>query len=292
MPFPSSVEHARPVAHQASRLLAFLQYSNLHIIVVALGLLMGTSALHGVGFSIPVLLAGCCGAFLLYQLDRCWLPGKEDRTNQPQRVAWIEQHRGYVWSSCVLAMAAGITGAGLLSNSALYAGMLLAICGLVYLLPLKKRLKRIWYVKPLAIAGAWALGGVVLPLAEAGIGLSPGVLVFLGYRFFFILPNILLADWQDKAGDKRAGLHSLAMRVDERTLRIVAALGATFSIALGLWYGMEMAWPALYFVDLLGPLLMLAVCLRPLRTSYLFYGLLLDLLVAWPLITTLVVYIW
>ncbi|MEM8485138.1 MAG: hypothetical protein AAF564_06290 [Bacteroidota bacterium] len=292
MPIPSSVEHARPVADQARRLLAFLQYSNLHIVVVALGLLSGTSTLFGTGFSVPVVLAGCCGAFLLYQLDRGWLPGKEDGANQPERVAWIARHHMYVWSSCAFALLAGLIGTAFLSGAALLAGALLAGCGFAYVLPLRKRLKRIWYVKPVAIAGAWALGGVALPLVEMNFAMAPVVLIFLGYRFFFILPNVLLADWQDRLGDEQAGLHSLAMLVDERMLRLMAAGSALVAIMLGGWCGVLLGWSALFFIDLAGPLLMLLLCLRPLHASYLVYGLLLDLLVAWPLITTLLVYNW
>lgn len=292
MPLPSSLEHARPVADQASRLLAFLQYSNLHIFVVALGLLAGTSALFDVALSIPVLIAGSCGAFLLYQLDRCWFSGQEDEANQPLRVAWITQHKRYVWLSSGAALTAGLIGAGLLTDTVRFVGMLLACCGVAYLLPLQKRLKRIWYVKPAVIAGAWALGAVALPIVAASVSFTSAVIVFLGYRFFFIVPNVLLADWQDTAGDHLAGLNSLAMFVDERTLRLIAAASAVFALVFGIWAGQLLAWPMLYYLDLLGPLLMLFFCLRRLRTSYVLYGLLLDLVVAWPLVTALVVYNW
>ncbi len=292
MSFSPPVEHAKPAAHQASRLLAFVQYSNVHIMLVALGLLAGTSTLFSLPLSIPVLLAGTSGAFLIYLLDRCWLSSKEDMANQPLRVAWIRSHNVYVWGASLLAFGLGAVGALQLIEWSLLVGVLLALGGVLYLLPLKRRLKRVWYAKPLVIAGAWAIGAVLFPIAQAGVEITVPVLIFLVYRLLFILPNVLLADWQDREGDKQAGLRSLAMFVEEHTLRAIAACCAVGSLLLGGWVGTLLEWPVYYYVDLVGPLLMLGICLRPLYRSYVLYGLVLDVVVAWPLITTLIVYSW
>lgn len=284
----SGLNQTKYITAQERGWLAFLKYSNLHIVLVAAGLMAGSVVLAGLSPDPVVLVAGCCGAFLIYHLDRCWLVGAEDRKNQPARVEWIENHPRYVRLAFVVFLLLGGMAASALSLQAVGWGLVLALLGSVYLLPVLPggmRPKSIWFIKPLCIAFAWSVGAVVFPVVQAGFASLEITGALLLYRFFFVVPNVLLADWQDRIGDAAAGYKSVAMMVTESRLRLMAGVCALLSLGCGLCMGASLGWPSFYYVDLVGPILMLLVCVRPMRNSYLLYGLVLDLVVAWPLVT-------
>lgn len=270
------------------RLLSFLKYSNLHIVLVALGMMAGSSALAGFIPKTGSLVAGCCGAFLIYHADRCWLISVEDRKNQPRRVDWIASHQMYVWIAALIFVILGAIGVALLTVHSIVVGGILGLLGSIYLLPVLPggvRPKSIWFVKPLCIALAWSAGAVIFPALEIP-DMNPVLLAGLVfYRFLFVLPNVLLADWQDRVGDIDAGYVSVAMLVTEKQLRQSAGISALLALFVGLGIGLASGWPAILFIDLLGPLMMLLICTKPLSKSYLVYGLILDLVVAWPVVT-------
>ncbi len=270
---------------------SLLKYSNLHILLVAFGLIAGTYVLIRIPLSLPLLFAGCSGAFLVYQLDRCWMIGVEDKANQPERIAWLRQHQGYVFSSCIFFAVTGGIAALFLSVNTLLFSMLLAGVGVLYLLPVLPGgilPKSIWYLKPIVISGAWAVGSVLFPAVEAGAPLTRWIALLIFYRLFFILPNILLTDWLDRAGDRVAGHTSIAMLLPEQQLRMLAGIAALIALTLGISMGYWMEWPASFYIDLGGPISMMLICMIPLRQSRLLYGLILDIVVAWPVMTVLV----
>lgn len=278
------------VSAEEGRLIAFLKYSNVHILLVAFGLMAGTYVLTGIALNYAVLLAGCCGAFLVYQLDRCLLVSAEDEINQPARVLWVQSHQIYIYLSIIFSMGVGGLAAVSLTWRAILWGCLLAVLGVLYLQPVFPggvRPKSSWYLKPLFISGAWSLGSVLLPVFEAGLTPDKWIVGLVGYRFLFILPNVLLTDWLDRAGDELAGFRSIAMFLREKQLRILSSFCVMVAITVGLLIGYGNAWPAHFYVDMGGLCLMLLFCIRPLRQSYLLYGLALDLVISWPLATLL-----
>ncbi len=284
------VKHA---SSQDGWFVAALKFSNLHILLVASGLIAGTASLTGHPVNFAVLIAGCCGVFLIYQIDRSWLFQSEDEFNQPQRVSWVRRNRNYILISTAAGVALGCIAASFLDFGTLLVGGLLAVLGLVYLMPIMPggiRPKSIWYVKPLAISLAWAFGGVVLPLVAAGMPLRGAPMGLLLYRVSFILPNVLLTDWQDRHGDEVAGLKSLAMMLTEKQLRVAAATCIAITLLIGLLLGSTSQWPAHYYVDLIGPIILLAMCCRPLSDASTLYGWLLDIVIAWPMVTAFVVW--
>ncbi len=192
-------------------------------------------------------------------------------------------------------MVVGGSAAAALSLTSIVGGLILAFLGSIYLLPVLPggvRPKSIWFLKPLCIALAWAAGAVIFPVLQVD-GADPGLLAGLVlYRFLFVLPNVLLADWQDRGGDADAGHRSLAMLVNEKQLRQLAGISAFLGAVTGLGIGIWSHWPPLLYADLLGPLTMFWICTRPLSRSYLVYGLLLDLVVAWPLVTAGLALVW
>ena len=267
---------------------AFLLYANLPVGGIAVCFVLGTYALLGLPPSLPLLLLAFCGVFLVYQVERTLNPAPEDAFNHPNRLAWVAGHRRYVWVSTGLAVGGVVATLPWLQPETLAAGVVLALGSGFYMVPVgprRRRLKSVWYLKPLVISGAWAVGGVLLPVLEAGAPVATGVVALMGYRLLFVLPNALLADWPDRAGDARAGLVTVATRSSAgqiRRLSVVAlltALGGGF-VALSAF---EVPW--LLAVDLVGLLVMLIVVVRPWPQTRWFFGFVLDLIVAWPVMT-------
>ena len=286
----SQVTGTEPTASVSAghhRITDFVIHGNLHIVLVALGLMMGTYLLADIPLNIHLLVAGSCGAFLVYQIDRLFVGGEEDELNHPLRTRWIDQHRSLMLGTCLLFLILGLSAATNLSSKTLIAGIGLAVIGVVYLLPIlpdEGRLKSIWFVKPMMIAGAWSIGSVVFPALDVNLQFDGEIWGLLIYRWLFILPNVFLSDWADQKGDALAGLTSLATLLGEGGVRLVAGMCAAASVVAGLVLGFVADWPLLYYVDLGGPLLMIIVCCRPFSLSNRLFVFWLDMLVAWPLL--------
>jgi 4-hydroxybenzoate polyprenyltransferase len=255
---------------------------------VAVALMLGTYGLFGGTVDLPLLAAGFSGTALTYLVDRAWRDTPEDRVNRPGRVAWVQAHsRWLAIESVVLFALGGAMVVYLEPTTLVWTGVLGAVAGLHVLC----RGRGGWFPrgvpKPVAIAGAWAVGGALLPLVEAGRSIGVGALFFSGYRGLFVFPNLLLADWADRAGDAAAGLAPWAVGWTAATVRwvataslLAAALGATIWAAVG-------TIPLLVGIDAVGLLLMLGVVwgLDPERPRT---AVLADLVVAWPVIPAIV----
>ena len=265
-------------------------YSSVPVGGIAVALMLGTYALLGLPPSGPLLVLASCGAFLVYGLDRSLLAGPEDAFNQPERVAWVRRHATWVRTSALLAAALALSVLPFLRPTTLVAGALLGLPGVLYAVPLLpggRRPKSIWLLKPVLIAAAWSVGATVLPALEAGVPLTSSVGALVGYRFLFILPNALLADWPDRAGDRQAGLRTVATELSPKALRRLAAAPLVLALAGGLVVLWFVEAPRLLYVDLAGPALLLGCVLRLPADSRWFYGFTLDAVVAWPALTAL-----
>lgn len=267
---------------------AFLVHDGMPIGSIAVGVMLGTYALLDATPSGPLLVLGFCGTALVYQLDRVLVLSPEDRYNRPERRVWGQAHRGYVGSTALLCVVAAGAMLPLVRPATVLAGAAVGALGVLYIVPvLGRRLKSIGWGKPFIIAGAWAGGGVLLPVLEAGRAVTLGVVALAAYRFALVLANALLADWGDRVGDAQAGLHTVATAwttpVVFRRVRIL--LGATLAGGIGVAMGYGLP---LLGVDLVGIVAMLGVIRRlearptPLRRFAL------DAVVAWPLVTALV----
>lgn len=254
---------------------------------VAVALMLGTYGLFGLPVDLPLLAAGFSGTTLTYLADRAWTDTPEDRVNRPGRVAWVKAHTRWLAIETAVLFALGGTMVLYLERmTLLWTGALGAVVGLHLFLPGEGRSFG-GIPKPVAIAGAWAAGGALLPLVEAGRVIDVGALLFFGYRGLFVLPNLLLADWADRAGDAGAGLAPWAAGWTVRQVRwiataslLIAALGAAIWVAVG-------SMPLLVGIDAIGVVLMAGVTWgldpeRPRSTA------LADLVVAWPLVPALV----
>ena len=264
---------------------AFLLYANLPVGLIAVCFVLGTYALLGLPPSPLLLLLAFCAVFLVYQVERTLRPAPEDAFNHPHRLAWVAGHRRYVSISTVLAVGGMVAALPWLQPETLAAGVVLALGSGLYMVPIgsrRWRLKSVWYLKSLIISGAWAVGGVLLPVLEAGAPATAGVLALMGYRLLFVLPNALLADWPDRAGDAKAGLVTVATRGSAGYIRRLSVVTLLTALGGGLVAMAVFEVPWLLAVDLVGLLVMLVVVIRPWPQTRWFFGFVLDLVVAWP----------
>ncbi|WP_456425179.1 hypothetical protein [Rhodocaloribacter sp.] len=265
-------------------------YSNVPEGLIAVGLMLGTYALFGLPPSAPLLTLAFCGTFLVYQTDRLLAPSAEDVVNRPGRVAWARRHRGYAWGAALATAAAGAAMLPWLRPSTILWGVAVGSLGVLHVAPLlpgRRRLKDLGPFKPFFIALAWGAGSVVLPVVEAGGPLTVVAGAAVPYRLLFILPNVLLADWADRAGDRAAGLRSVASEWPWRRWRAfgaASALLAAMGAGVAVW---SFGGPRLLLIDAVGPLLMAGAALRPPARSRLFYGFVIDAIVGWPAVTAL-----
>lgn len=254
---------------------------------ISVALLLGTYGLSGLPVDLPLLVAGGCGTALVYLVDRVWVRPPEDRINHPKRVAWIRRHSFWVCGEMAVLVAAG--GAAVLyleTGTWLLNGGLAGIAGLHVLSRLRESLTRGGLWKPVAIAGTWAVGAALLPVVEAGASLGVVAVLLVLYRFLFVLPNLILADWSDRKGDRAVGLGSWTARWTGEQVRwgatillLAALVGAGGAIIAG-------APPLLLGIDAVGPVLMIGVVWgSDFGTPT--HALLADLVVGWPILTFL-----
>lgn len=256
--------------------------------IVAVGLVLGTYSLFEIPINFALLVAVFSGTSLVYLLDRMWGASPADRINHPERMAWVASHRNWLALEAAVLFASGCTSVFYLSWGSLIAAVVLGAVAGLHVLPDEAGVfQRGGIAKPLSIAGAWAVGGTILPLVGADHILGAGALLFALYRFLFILPNLLLADWADRWGDAQAGGRTWASGLSARRVRWVATgpLGVALCGA-GLW-AIASPRPTFVVVDAVGIVLMLGVVwgLNVDRPSHSFLA---DLVVGWPAVAALV----
>lgn len=269
-------------------------YSNLLVGLVAAGFMLGTYALLELPVHLPVIVLGACGSFLVYQADRSIFISPEDRINQPERVTWAANHSIYVIGSSIIACTIGVVMLVFVRPSVRWMVGLYAVVGYIYAFPGigdRFRSTGVHVGKPLIIAGGWSFGGIVLPALQAGIDLSSTVWLLAIYRFGFVLPNPLLADWMDRQGDLEAGVFTPAAYVSGRLLQRISQIILTVTILGAVGAGTALATPDLLWIDLLGAVVMLGVVSGRLPRERWFYNVTLDGLIAWPAVTALVYFL-
>lgn len=248
--------------------------------------MLSTGALLGFPVSVPFLIAAFCGTALVYLLDRLG-HSPEDRINRPGWIAWAQRHRAWVWGEGLF-LCSGLVGSiPFLEPKTLGAAGILGGMALLHVAPvfsIGRGLKAMGLFKPIAVAGTWAVGAALLPVLEAGATATGPVMGLVAYRFFFILPNVLLCDWGDRAGDAAAGLHPWTEWGTARGLRLSASGLLVVAVVGALGGSVASPQPLLLWVDALGPALMLAAVwtVDPERPGH---RLGLDLIVGWPAVT-------
>ncbi len=267
--------------------------SNLHILVVASGFVLGSAALLGANVQWWYVLMAAAGVLLVYHTDRAFLHSPEDTENAPERLAWIAGHRGFFRTTAFIAAILVVISASFLGWIWVAGGVVLGCVGMLYsapFLPGRRRPKDIPYLKTVLIAGCWVGGGALLPALLSPSGsLNLGVLVLFGvYRALYIAPNLLAADFYDSGGDRKAGLGGVGARLGKRSL-VVASVGCLILAGVIVFLLIEKGLDAqLMLIDglgLAGLVLTIALVKNPGPT---FVGWL-DLWAAFPLVIWLIV---
>ena len=283
---------------QSNSLLRFLLYSNTHIPLIALGLIGSTSVVLGLEFSWALAVLSASGAFVIYQIDRVWLPSPEDIVNQPKRVEWYRAHRIYTYVSFALALLLGAIAVFFLDTHTIWLGLCLGAVGFIYLIPLgsdHSRLKGHVWAKPLFITLCWASGGVVLPVVESGSTMGGQVWVFFLYRGLLIAANVLLSDLPDRKGDGESMLVTFAIVLPKRDLARVVVCLSLAALVVGGIHSIVFSWPGVLFIDLTGAVLMMLLAYKAYQgdvpNSHITLSYINDLVIGWPLVGASIYYL-
>lgn len=237
---------------------------------VAVAMVSGTGALMGHRPGGAFLLLAFCGTLLVYGLDRTPRLSPEDRLDHPARWRWRKKHPLLFGGLALGALLGALWALSHLGFGILVAGGAFALPALGYALPLfreGRRLKDVGPLKPFAVAGAWAAGSTLLPALAGGASLAVPVPVLVfwgGYRFLFVLPNLLLADAVDHEADLGGARHASGGGHGPR--RLAAGLLGSVVIGGALALFFFQTDPVLVAADLAGPVLLLPfVAVEPSR---------------------------
>jgi len=252
---------------------------NVIVTVVAVSLGYATYWIVGIKVHPSVLVVLGAGTFLVYGLDRRMPFSPEDRVGFHDRrgvPAWALAVDGVVMICACLALsaAARIMVFGLGAFSMAY---------VMPVLPGRRRMKDIPFVKSALVAMGWATACVLVPLFDApGAHMGRKAYMLAAYRTLFLLPNAILADWPDRFADQRMGIRTLANSVSSSCLRNACIWIAVIQIVV--WGSMVLAggfsrWTLLENV---APVCLLFILGRPLPDVRLFYLIILDGLMVWP----------
>jgi hypothetical protein len=292
---------------KAGRVRDWLVFSDVHILVVAAGWMLGNSALLAYELPVSFLVLASVGAFLVYRVDRFLVESPEDAVNAPGRVDFSIQYRkGLVLLAAAMTLLAVLLA---LTMDVLWLELacLVGALGLIYplrILPGGARPKDVTWLKTTLIAACWVGGGVVLPfflfgnpegLSDASYSQGPGSIIPLSiYRVAYILPNLLTADWLDRKGDEASNVGNLVRGWSPRQLRRTLAGTALVGLIAAMYFALS-GWSILLVaVDLVGLMGLAFISDRMVGINGGDSGLLpsnksgmmtvLDLWVAWPLV--------
>jgi hypothetical protein len=139
----------------------------------------GTLSLLRLPVDVPLLGLAFCGTALVYLADRSLGHSPEDRTNQPARLDWARRHRAWIWREGLLLITGVALLVPLLQWKTLSVAVLLGGVGSAHVwsgLSVSGRSGAAGLIKPLAVAGTWAVGAVLLPVLEAGAPVTASVM--------------------------------------------------------------------------------------------------------------------
>ena len=260
--------------------------------LIACAVVAGSAAWLGVRAGVPLLVAAYCGTYLVYRFDRTGLFSSEDALNRPRpRTAWRSEGVSLLGAGVAGGWAAWELAPSTWPILAVLAGLTMAYVAPV--LPGRRRLKDLGPAKPFVIAACWALGGVGVPAMQATLVTEVkgwDVLALGVLRGGVVLANTLLTDWPDREGDLRFGIATPAARMGlvwTRRCSVAALVAAALAVVAWLWgngLGEHATWLAL--TELVGLGLMGVAVVRYDGRGW--TGVWLDVAVAWPAVTALV----
>ena len=172
---------------------------------------------------------------MVYHADRAVTWTAEDKANSPQRLAWLEGHKTFLWISS--AISAGLAAWSLiyLDVEVIRVGVVLAAVGLLYNVPIplfNGRLKDTQGFRILLIVGCWVVGGVYLPLHQHIS--APSLPMLMGWKASIMIPNVLMAEWVDRKGDVAHQIRGTGSWLGKRQITYVSLICLSLSLFL-LW---------------------------------------------------------
>ena len=276
-----------PVANRYVTFLDIIQYSNAHILLVACALSSSAPLLLNHEVNVWVVVCSSAGAFFVYLLDRGIWIAREDLVNHPGRVEWVSSHKAFIYISLVAALILALLALYQIERKVVIGFLTLGMLGIVYILPWWKQgitPKKWGILKVICIAGAWVVGGVMLPLFATGATLTLQEWLFCLYRFVFLCANVILADWPDVAGDQAMGFHSVASDLGYHGVRTLTFGLCLLGMCLGVFLAINGANLFYWGMDLIGGMAMLLLAYRLAIIPDSRYAFRIDCLVAWPVI--------
>lgn len=195
-----------------------------------------------VSLSLPPTLAPAVvglGAFGVYASDRI-TDVDADELSDPARVAFVRRHRRplSILSAAAygLAVTLAVVGGPLALGITLLPGVVwvcYATDWMPWLVPGIRRLKQVVVINTTLVAGAWAVGVVLLPVAFADRPLSPAVWVLFAYAFVDVFVNTEIPNVPDRQADAAVGVSTLPVVLGvTRTRQVLYLLEALLSVVL------------------------------------------------------------
>jgi len=191
----------------------FLLFSSAYLALIAMAEVLIVTKLLSLPLSPAALVAGLL-TLAVYGNDRV-ADVETDEKTAPGRAAFVKRYNQLLYAlSAVaygLAVALAVLGGPIAFGLALLPGAAWIVYAQDWLPSFGhvKRLKQVFILNSVLVAGAWALVIVFLPIAFAGVPITPAAgIVFL---FFFIATfvNVEIPNVRDRTGDREIGVKTL-----------------------------------------------------------------------------------
>lgn len=218
----------RTVAH---RLLRMAILSNLYAAFGAAWLCLAGSMLQGLETKISYFLAAFFYIHAMHLLN-VYMDKEANQFNDPDRVLFLEKHKGLLLGSGVLS---GLFAFGLclhLGGRVLALLIVMSTLGLLYAVPLVphswekrlkfRRLKDIPVSKTLSLSGGWAVFIGLIPALSREDGLTWSTLMVVSIIFFMVFIRSAVGDIMAIQGDRIAGKETIPIMIgEEKTMKLL-----------------------------------------------------------------------
>lgn len=217
-----------------------LLYSSAYLAVIAMLQVWVVMVLLGLDLSLAPVITGLI-VFAVYAVDRISDADSDDISN-PKQAAFSRKHGRLLY--VLAAIAYGVATALSVFGGPLALGLTL-LPGMVWIVyatdwipgldPSLSRLKDVFLLNSILVAGVWAFFLTFLPLAFAGR--SFGVAAFFIFVYFFlgIFVNVEIPNVRDIDADRAVGVSTLPVVIGEKHTRAVLA-GLDVGVFLSLAY--------------------------------------------------------
>ena len=191
----------------------FLLYSSAYLAFIAVAEVLIVTELLSLPLTPAPLVAGLL-TFAVYGNDRV-ADVETDEQTTPARTAFVKRYHRLLYTlSAVaygLAVALAVLGGPVAFALALVPGAVwiayaqdwLPVSGRI------KRLKQVFVLNSVLVAGAWALVIVFLPLAFVGGTLTPTIGIIFLFFFLATFVNVEIPNVRDRHGDRKIGVKTL-----------------------------------------------------------------------------------